>query len=231
MKPINCAIIVVSFALSAACVPEQRPVGAASVPEVATVSTEQSQSGAEPHREQKTTRFGGWRRVRSAYDGQPQYEELVFVMLPETIAHPTKFVIVDAARGTLRCCLAIDAEPLNAEMLMVRFNLPGPWITDLTNGWNESSRFRPTVYRATAVDALANVDLILDPGDLPGGLVVEARNDLSLHGGRVKVAGADYSIQRQIDDLPDGDGAIETYRVTRRNPKQELLVEVPYGTY
>lgn len=176
--------------------------------------------------------FAGWRRLRSDGGGEPVSEERLFVMVHGAAKPARRYEVVDLEHGRLLCCLQVQAGALSEDRLVQEFHLPGPWVTDLVNGWNLDGPFRPSVYAAVPVDALAADDrALLERQSRPGGLAAaagarfEAPATLALGTRR-------HLVENRLDALADDDGAVETFTLRPAGERAEpVIIEVPFATY
>ena len=123
----------------------------------------------------------------------------------------------------------VGSEISEAE-LDTTYNIPGPWITDLVNGWNlDAAPYRPHVQLLRAEGALVDHEFS-DMADELGGLLLPAQaqaiapNTLQLDGKR-------YTVERKEEPLASDDGVMHTYALRPAQGGKPLAVEVPYGIY
>ena len=66
-------------------------------------------------------------------------------MLPGVAAAGGKWAVYDYQAGKTVCCLVVVG-PEISEAELDNYGIPGPWITDLVNGWNlDAAPYRPRV--------------------------------------------------------------------------------------
>ncbi|UXY46880.1 hypothetical protein [Stenotrophomonas maltophilia] len=169
---------------------------------------------------------GGWRRVSDS-DLERQYH---FSMLPHAAAAGSRWAAYDAKAGKVVCCLSVDGAEVGESELQDRFDIPGPWITDLTNGWNlDAAPYRPHVQLLKVQGALSSYTF-KEEREAAGGLLLppDAR---AVAADTLEIDGERYTVQRHETSLADGDGGVHTYTLKPAKGGAALKVEVPFGTY
>lgn len=95
----------------------------------------------------QSPQVGAWRKVSDSQLDK-QYH---FSMLPSAAPVASKWAAFDAKAGKVVCCLVVQGEAVTEAELEGTYDIPGPWITDLTNGWNlDAAPYRPRVQRLRA---------------------------------------------------------------------------------
>lgn len=174
----------------------------------------------------QSSEVGGWRRV-SDTDLEHQFH---FSMLPHAAATGSRWTIYDAKANKVVCCLSVEGEEISESELQDRFDIPGPWITDLTNGWNlDAAPYRPHVQLLKVQGAMSS-HAFKEEREAAGGLLLPP--DARVVGGRLlEFAGKRYRVERRETSLGDGDGGVQTYTLTPVKGGPALKAEVPFGTY
>ena len=114
---------------------------------------------------------GAWRKVSDAQFNQ-QYR---FSMLPGVVAAGGKRAVYDYQAGKIVCCLVVVGPEISEAELDSNYGIPGPWITDLVNGWNlDAAPYRPRVQLLRAEGALLDYEFS-DMADELGGLLLPAQ--------------------------------------------------------
>ncbi|WP_025141054.1 hypothetical protein [Achromobacter sp. DH1f] len=169
---------------------------------------------------------GAWRKVSDAQLNQ-QYR---YSMLPGVAAAGSRWAAYDPKVGKTVCCLIVVGPEISEAELDTTYNIPGPWITDLVNGWNlDAAPYRPHVQLLRAEGALVDHEFS-DMADELGGLLLPAQaqavapNTLQLDGKR-------YTVERKEEPLASDDGVVHTYALRPAQGGKPLAVEVPYGIY
>lgn len=169
---------------------------------------------------------GAWRKVSDAQFNQ-QYR---YSMLPGVAAAGSRWAAYDPKAGKTVCCLVVVGPEISEAELDTTYNIPGPWITDLVNGWNlDAAPYRPHVQLLRAEGALVDHEFS-DMADELGGLLLPAQaqavapNTLQLDGKR-------YTVERKEEPLASDDGVVHTYALRPAQGGKPLAVEVPYGIY
>lgn len=169
---------------------------------------------------------GAWRKVS---DSRLE-RQFHFSMLPRAAAVGSRWAVYDAATGKVVCCLSVASAEISESELESRFDIPGPWVTDLTNGWNlDAAPYRPHVQMLEVQGALGS-HVFEATGGANGGLLLPA----GAHGvgvNALEMSGKRYSLQRSEHALADDDGGVLTYVLTPLGGGTVLKVEVPFGTY
>ncbi|WP_225856619.1 MULTISPECIES: hypothetical protein [Achromobacter] len=170
---------------------------------------------------------GAWRKVSDAQLDK----QFHFSMLPAAAPVASKWAVYDAKAGKVVCCLIVQGEALTEAELESRYDIPGPWITDLTNGWNlDAAPYRPRVQLLRAEGALGAYEFE-DMADALGGLLIptDARA-VAAHA--LEIGGQRYNVTRKNASLADDDGGVTTYTLRPAAGGGEALkVEVPFATY
>lgn len=170
---------------------------------------------------------GAWRKVSDAQLDK----QFHFSMLPVAAPVASKWAVYDAKAGKVVCCLIVQGEALTEAELESRYDIPGPWITDLTNGWNlDAAPYRPRVQLLRAEGALGAYEFE-DMADALGGLLIptDARA-VAPHA--LEIGGQRYNVTRKNASLADDDGGVTTYTLRPAAGGGEALkVEVPFATY
>lgn len=78
----------------------------------------------------QSPQVGAWRKVSDSQLDK-QYH---FSMLPSAAPVASKWAAFDAKAGKVVCCLVVQGEAVTEAELEGSYDIPGPWITDLTNG-------------------------------------------------------------------------------------------------
>ena len=100
---------------------------------------------------------GAWRKVSDAQFNQ-QYR---FSMLPGVVAAGGKRAVYDYQAGKIVCCLVVVGPEISEAELDSNYGIPGPWITDLVNGWNlDAAPYRPRVQLLRAEGAAARLRIL-----------------------------------------------------------------------
>lgn len=175
----------------------------------------------------QSSQVGAWRKVSDAQLDK----QFHFSMLPVAAPVASKWAVYDAKAGKVVCCLVVQGEALTEAELESRYDIPGPWITDLTNGWNlDAAPYRPRVQLLRAEGALGAHEFE-DMADALGGLLIptEARV-VAPHA--LEIGGQRYNVTRKNASLADDDGGVTTYTLRPAAGGGEALkVEVPFATY
>lgn len=169
---------------------------------------------------------GGWRRVSDS----DYARHFHFSMLPHAAPVGSRWAIYDARAGKVVCCLSVQGAEVSESELQDRLHIPGPWVTDLTNGWNlDAAPYRPHVQLLKVQDAMGS-HTFKEEGDAAGGLLLPP--DARVVGpDALEIAGERYTVQRDETSLADGDGGVHTYTLKPARGGAALRVEVPFGTY
>ncbi|AWT15204.1 MULTISPECIES: hypothetical protein [Stenotrophomonas] len=169
---------------------------------------------------------GGWRRVSDS-DLERQFH---FSMLPHAAAAGSRWAVYDAKAGKVVCCLSVESAEVGESELQDRFDIPGPWVTDLTNGWNlDAAPYRPHVQLLKVQGAMSSYTF-KEEREAAGGLLLPP--DARAVGANIlEIAGERYTVQRRETSLADGDGGVHTYTLKPSKGGAALKIEVPFGTY
>lgn len=169
---------------------------------------------------------GGWRRVSDSNLEQ----QFHFAMLPHAAAVGSRWAVYDAKAGKVVCCLSVEGGEVGETELQDRFDIPGPWVTDLTNGWNlDAAPYRPHVQLLKAQGALGSYTF-KEEREAAGGLLLPA--DARAVGAKtLELGGARYTVERRDTSLADDDGGVQTYTLKPAEGGAALKVEVPFATY
>ena len=167
---------------------------------------------------------GAWRKVSDAQFNQ-QYR---FSMLPGVVAAGGKRAVYDYQAGKIVCCLVVVGPEISEAELDSNYGIPGPWITDLVNGWNlDAAPYRPRVQLLRAEGACSTTNSRTWPTSwaacCPPRRAVAPRT-LELDGQR-------YSVTRKDVPLASDDGMVHAYALRPAQGGKPLAVEVPYGIY
>ncbi len=110
------------------------------------------------------------------------------------------------------CCLVVVGSEVSEEQLGSVYDIPGPWVTDLTNGWNlDAAPYRPRVQLLRVDGELRDYEFA-DAGDGVGGLLVPDHADAVAVAVRtLEIDGQRYAVERKDSALADGDGGVYTY--------------------
>lgn len=169
---------------------------------------------------------GGWRRVSDS-DLEQQFH---FSMLPRAAAAGSRWAVYDAKAGKVVCCLSVEGSEVSETDLQDRFNIPGPWVTDLTNGWNvDAAPYRPHVQVLKVQGALGSYTF-KEEREAAGGLLLPA-DARAVDAKTIELGGARYTVERRDTSLADDDGGVQTYTLKPVGGGAALKVEVPFGTY
>lgn len=205
--PLKTAALIAGVAMTLACQaqqPGQAPGSAAAQPPV----------------------VGAWRKVSDAQFNQ-QYR---YSMLPGVAAAGSKWAAYDYKAGKTVCCLVVVGPEISEAELDSAYGIPGPWITDLVNGWNlDAAPYRPRVQLLRAQEALLDYEFPDTAGEL-GGLLLPAQ---ARAGGprTLELDGQRYTVEREDVPLASGDGMVHAYTLRPAQGGKPLAVEVPYGIY
>lgn len=174
----------------------------------------------------QSPQVGAWRKVSDSQLDK-QYH---FSMLPSAAPVASKWAAFDAKAGKVVCCLVVQGEAVTEAELEGTYDIPGPWITDLTNGWNlDAAPYRPRVQRLRAEGALDTYEFA-DSVDALGGLLVPADARAPAQGA-LEVGGQRYAVSRKDASLADDDGGVATYTLRPAAGGKALTVDVPFATY
>ncbi|KGD89315.1 hypothetical protein JL37_23835 [Achromobacter sp. RTa] len=169
---------------------------------------------------------GAWRKVSDAQFNQ-QYR---FSMLPEAAAAGSKWAAYDLGAGKTVCCLVVVGPEIGEAELDGTYGIPGPWITDLVNGWNlDAAPYRPRVQLLRAEEALLDYEFP-DMADGLGGLLLPAQAR-AVAPRTLELDGQRYTVERRDAPLASDDGMVHAYALRPAQGGKPLAVEVPYGTY
>ncbi|OAS81971.1 hypothetical protein A6I77_14935 [Achromobacter xylosoxidans] len=169
---------------------------------------------------------GAWRKVSdSRLDKQ-----FHFSMLPAAAPVASKWAAFDAKAGKVVCCLVVQGEAVTEAELESTYDIPGPWITDLTNGWNlDAAPYRPRVQLLRVEGALAGHEFG-GGADARGGLLVPADARAAARDA-LEIGDQRYTVTRKDASLADDDGGVTTYSLRPASVGAALKVEVPFATY
>ncbi len=169
---------------------------------------------------------GAWRKVSDAQLDQ-QYR---YSMLPDVVAAGSKWAAYDYTAGKTVCCLAVVGPEISEAELDSTYGIPGPWITDLVNGWSlDAAPYRPRVQLLRAEGALVDYEFS-EMADALGGLLLPAQAQaVAPH--TLQFDGKRYTVARKEEPLASGDGMVHTYALRPAQGGKPLAVEVPYGIY
>ncbi|MGE8691274.1 MAG: hypothetical protein ACN6PJ_29295 [Achromobacter sp.] len=207
--PLKTATLIAGIAMTLACQAQQPAPG----------STSASTSARPPI-------VGAWREVSDAQFHQ-QYR---FSMLPEVAAAGSKWAVYDRGAGKTVCCLVVVGPEIGEAELDGTYGIPGPWITDLVNGWNlDAAPYRPRVQRLRADEDLLDYEFP-DMADELGGLLLPAQAR-AVAPRTLEFDGQRYTVERQDEPLASDDGVVHIYALRPAQGGKPLAVEVPYGTY
>ncbi|MCY1525905.1 hypothetical protein D9M68_609060 [compost metagenome] len=169
---------------------------------------------------------GAWRKVSDAQFNQ----QFHFAMLPGVAAINGEWAVYDSEAGRVVCCLIVQGPELTEAELEADYDIPGPWITDLTNGWNlDAAPYRPRVQLLRVEGELGSYEFT-DNTDALGGLLVPA-NARVVASRTLEIDGQRYAVGRKDASLADDDGAVRTYSLQAVKGSEPLKVEVPFATY
>ncbi|AUT48557.1 hypothetical protein [Achromobacter sp. AONIH1] len=169
---------------------------------------------------------GAWRKVSDAQFNQ-QYR---FSMLPGVVAAGGKRAVYDYQAGKIVCCLVVVGPEISEAELDSNYGIPGPWITDLVNGWNlDAAPYRPRVQLLRAEGALLDYEFS-DMADELGGLLLPAQAR-AVAPRTLELDGQRYSVTRKDVPLASDDGMVHAYALRPAQGGKPLAVEVPYGIY
>ncbi len=169
---------------------------------------------------------GAWRKVSDAQLNQ-QYR---YSMLPGVVAAGSKWAAYDFKAGKIVCCLVVAGPEISEAELDSTYGIPGPWITDLVNGWNlDAAPYRPRVQLLRAEGALRDYEFPDMAGEL-GGLLLPARAQ-AVAPVTLELDGKRYTVAREEVPLASGDGMVHVYALRPAQGGKPLAVEVPYGIY
>ncbi|WP_236747428.1 hypothetical protein [Achromobacter ruhlandii] len=174
----------------------------------------------------QSPQIGAWRKVSDAQLDK----QFRFSMLPAAAPVASKWAAYDAQAGKVVCCLVVQGETVTEAELEGTYDIPGPWITDLTNGWNlDAAPYRPRVQLLRAEGALDAYEFA-EMADALGGLLVpgDAR---AVAKDALEIGGQRYTVARESASLADDDGGVTTYSLRPAAGGAPLKVEVPFATY
>ncbi|MCZ8396814.1 hypothetical protein [Achromobacter ruhlandii] len=174
----------------------------------------------------QSPQIGAWRKVSDAQLDK----QFRFSMLPAAAPVASKWAAYDAQAGKVVCCLVVQGETVTEAELEGTYDIPGPWITDLTNGWNlDAAPYRPRVQLLRAEGALDAYEFA-EMADALGGLLVpgDAR---AVAKDALEIGGQRYTVARKSASLADDDGGVTTYSLRPAAGGAALTVEVPFATY
>ena len=142
----------------------------------------------------------------------------------------SKWAAFDAKAGKVVCCLVVQGEAVTEAELESAYDIPGPWITDLTNGWNlYAAPYRPRVQLLRVEGALAGHEFG-GGADARGGLLVPA-DARAVARDALEIGDQRYTVTRKDASLADDDGGVTTYSLRPGSGGAALKVEVPFATY
>lgn len=171
--------------------------------------------------------IGAWRSVRNESDKQ----QFWFAMLPQTVPAGTTFIAVDWKGGKLVCCLTVRGKEISENTLRNKLHIPGPWVTDLVNGWNtEHPPYRPHVLALTPSGDFLTHQFAGIASFSVGGLLLPDNAHLDARG-RLMIGEENYGGKLKEEALGDGDGAVDTYTLKATSGARSFVVEVPYGNH
>ena len=148
---------------------------------------------------------GAWRKVSDAQFNQ-QYR---FSMLPGVVAAGGKRAVYDYQAGKIVCCLVVVGPEISEAELDSNYGIPGPWITDLVNGWNlDAAPYRPRVQLLRAEGAARL--RILGHGRRAG-RPAAARPGRAVAPRTLELDGQRYSVTRKDVPLASDDGMVHAY--------------------
>ncbi|MBD9419074.1 hypothetical protein IB259_07420 [Achromobacter sp. ACM04] len=170
--------------------------------------------------------IGGWRQVSDSQFNR----QFHFSMLPGVAAIGSNWAVYDSRAGKVVCCLVVEGPEVSEEQLGSVYDIPGPWITDLTNGWNlDAAPYRPRVQLLRVDGELRDYEFA-DAGDGVGGLLVPDHAD-AVAARSLEIDGQRYAVERKDSTLADDDGGLYTYSLRPAKGGAPLKIEVPIGTY
>ncbi|MDQ1763551.1 hypothetical protein DAI43_16470 [Achromobacter xylosoxidans] len=170
--------------------------------------------------------IGGWRQVSDSQFNRKFH----FSMLPGVAAIGSNWAVYDSRAGKVVCCLVVEGPEVSEEQLGSVYDIPGPWITDLTNGWNlDAAPYRPRVQLLRVDGELRDYEFA-DAGDGVGGLLVPDHADV-VAARSLEIDGERYAVERKDSTLADDDGGLYTYSLRPAKGGAPLKIEVPIGTY
>ena len=120
-----------------------------------------------------------------------------------------KWAVYDYQAGKTVCCLVVVGPEISEAELDSNYGIPGPWITDLVNGWNlDAAPYRPRVQLLRAEGACSTTNSRTWPTSwaaccCPPRRAVAPRT-LELDGQR-------YSVTRKDVPLASDDGMVHAY--------------------
>ena len=145
---------------------------------------------------------GAWRKVSDAQFNQ-QYR---FSMLPGVAAAGGKWRY-DYQAGKTVCCLVVVGPEISEAELDSNYGIPGPWITDLVNGWNlDAAPYRPRV-QLLRRRRLLDYEFSDMADELGGLLPAQAR---AVAPRTLELDGQRYSVTRRMP-LASDDGMVHAY--------------------
>ena len=152
-----------------------------------------------------------------------------FSMLPGVAAAGGKWAVYDYQAGKTVCCLVVVGPEISEAELDSNYGIPGPWITDLVNGWNlDAAPYRPACSCCAPKAPCSTTNSRTWPTSwaaccCPPRRAVAPRT-LELDGQR-------YSVTRKDVPLASDDGMVHAYALRPAQGGKPLAVEVPYGIY
>ncbi|CAB3711862.1 Uncharacterised protein [Achromobacter denitrificans] len=209
--PLRTTALIAGFAMTLAC--QAQPSAPAPAPQSATASAQPPIVGA-------------WRKVSDAQFNQ-QYR---YSMLPGVAAAGSRWAVYDHGAGKTVCCLVVVGPEISEAELDGTYGIPGPWITDLVNGWNlDAAPYRPRVQLLRAEGALLDYEFA-DMADELGGLLLPAQAK-AVAPRTLELDGQRYAVERKEVPLASDDGTVHAYALRPARGGTPLAVEVPYGIY
>ncbi len=174
----------------------------------------------------QTPNIGGWRQVSDS-----QFKrQFHFSMLPSPAPIGSNWAAYDDKAGKVVCCLVVEGGEVTEDQLGSVYDIPGPWITDLTNGWNlDAAPYRPRVQLLRVDGELSGYEFG-SAGDGVGGLLVPDHAQ-AVAPRTLEINGQRYAVERKDSALADDDGGMYTYRLLPAKGGAPLTIEVPIGTY
>ena len=169
---------------------------------------------------------GAWRKVSDAQFNQ-QYR---FSMLPGVVAAGGKRAVYDYQAGKIVCCLVVVGPEISEAELDSNYGIPGPWITDLVNGWNlDAAPYRPRVQLLRARRrCCSTTNSRTWPTSWAACCCPQAR---AVAPRTLELDGQRYSVTRKDVPLASDDGMVHAYALRPAQGGKPLAVEVPYGIY
>ncbi|MGE8603769.1 hypothetical protein [Bordetella trematum] len=170
---------------------------------------------------------GAWRKVSDAqFDRQ-----YVFSMLPQEAEPGSRWLAYDAHAHRLVCCLVVGGKALSKAQLESDYAIPGPWVTDLINGWNlDAAPYRPQVQPLRGQGEYAGYEF-KEPDQALGGLLLPMGATAASGPAGLTLEGRVFAVGQSGRSLADDDGGVVLYRLRPSDGGPALQVEIRFGIY